>query len=39
LAHVGEYSSHAFADQCMGDSTANAITGAGHEGRLARWIE
>jgi hypothetical protein len=30
---------HAFANQRMGDSTADAVAGAGHEGRLARWIE
>jgi hypothetical protein len=39
LAHVGKYSLHAFADQRMGDSAANAIAGAGHEGRFSRWVE
>jgi hypothetical protein len=35
LAHIGEYGSQSFADQRMGDSAANAIASAGHEGRLA----
>jgi hypothetical protein len=39
LAHIGEYGSQSFADQRIGDSAANAIASAGHEGRLTRRIE
>jgi hypothetical protein len=39
LAHVGEYSSHTFSDEGLGDGAADATPGAGDQRYLARGVE